>query len=137
MDKINIIHGVFYICSFSILYTWQISSYEALNINGYATMFGIILFVWVALKIKLGQRNEVLLTSSFEILLIFISWFLPYVLMPALMISGDILNAAKFACLGAIPLFVAIKLVTRRGLDRDVMAAGLIATLLIIGIRSL
>lgn len=136
-DKINIIHGIFYICSFIILYVWQISSYGFLNLNYYATVFGGLLFIWSIVKIKLCRRNEVLFTSSFEILLIFVSWFLPYVMLPALAVSDEVLRAAKFACLGAIPLFVAIKLVTRRSLDRDIMAVGLVGILLLIGVRSL
>lgn len=136
-DKINIIHGMFYFCSFFILYAWHLSSYEDLNLSTYATTFGAVLVVWIALKIRLGRRNEALLTSSFEILLIFVSWFLPYVILPALAVSGQVLEAARFACLAAIPLFVAIKLVTRRSLDRDIMAIGLTGILLLIGIRSM
>lgn len=136
-DKVNIIYGIFYICAFIILFVWHISSYESLYLSRYATLVGGLLFIWSTIKIKFGWRHEVLLTSSFEILLIFISWFLPYIMLPALAVSEDILNAAKFACLVSIPMFVTIKLVTRRKLDRDIMAVGLVSTLLLIGIRSL
>lgn len=134
-DQINVIHGIFYVSSFFILYAWHVSYYEAFHLGGYATIFAGLLFVWAALEIKLAERSGVLLTSSFEILLIFISWFLPYAILPAIALPEHILNAAKLACLEAIPLFIAIKLVTRRQSDRNMMAAGLISILCLIGIR--
>ena len=108
------------------------------------------LSIWAALKIKFKQRKAHFMTSSFEILLIFISWFIPFVVLPAIEVPEHVLTATKLACLGAIPLFIAIKLVVRRKLadnwpmeDRRKavqnwpMATGMILILCIIILKSI
>jgi len=80
----------------------------------------------------------VLLTSSFELLLIFIAWFVPYVVLPAIEVPEPVLNAAKLACLGSIPLLVAMKLVIKHQPHRNrKMALALIGMLVLISMRGL
>ncbi|MDT8377164.1 MAG: MraY family glycosyltransferase [Mariprofundaceae bacterium] len=134
----HIIYGLFYLCGFTILYAWNISSYHAFNLNIYIFLFGGLLLVWSFLKVKFKRRSEVFLTSGFELLLIFISWCLPYVILPAMEVPEPVLNAAKLACLGAIPLLIAMKLVIRRQPHRNrSMAVGLILILALIAVRAI
>jgi UDP-GlcNAc:undecaprenyl-phosphate GlcNAc-1-phosphate transferase len=94
--------------------------------------------MWSFLKVKFKRHSEVFLTSSFELLLIFISWFVPYVVLPAIEVSEPVLDAAKLACLGAIPLLIAMKLVIKRQPHRNrPMAIALTSILCFIDIRSL
>ena len=134
----NIIYGLFYLCGFTVLYTWNISSYHAFNLNMYIFLFGGLLLAWSFLKVKFKRNSEVFLTSSFELLLIFISWFIPYVILPAIDVPEPVLNAAKLACLGAIPLLIAMKLVIKRQPHRNRnMAIAQISILCLIAVRDL
>ncbi|MDT8377227.1 MAG: MraY family glycosyltransferase [Mariprofundaceae bacterium] len=134
----GIIYGLFYLCGFTILYAWNISSYHAFNLNMYIFLFGGLLLVWSFLKVKFKRHSEVFLTSGFELLLIFISWCLPYVILPAIEVPEPVLDAAKLACLGAIPLLIAMKLVIRRQPHRNrKMAVGLIFILAFIAARAM
>jgi len=136
-ERQSIVHGLLYVCGFTILYVWNISPYQTFNIDIYMLAFVCVLFVWAALKIKFKRRGEVFLTSSFELLLIFISWFIPYMVLPALEVSDVVMDAAKLSCLGAIPLLIAMKLTIAYQPSRNKkMAMGLIALLGIIAIRS-
>ncbi|WP_157819258.1 MraY family glycosyltransferase [Mariprofundus aestuarium] len=145
-----VICGLFYLCAYFITYTWGISSYGHFDLTLYAVVFLTFIAIWSALKIKFKQRKTVFLTSSFEILLIFISWFIPFVVLPAIEIPEHASIAAKLACLGAIPLFITIKLVVRRGVSEGApmedrrkathnwpMASGMIVILCFIILKSI
>ena len=134
----NIVHGLFYLCGFSILYAWNITPLHTLNLNIYMVLFSLLLLLWSALKIKFKSHREVFLTSSFELLLILISWFVPYIVLPVLDVSVAVMDAAKLSCLGAIPLLIAMKLTIKQQPHRNKkMAIGLIALLGIVAMRGL
>jgi len=137
-ESLNIIYGLFYLSAFIILYAWNISSYQFLNLNEYIFVFGGLLMAWAFVKIRYQRHGEVLLTSSFELLLIFISWFVPFAVLPAIEVSEPVLNAAKLACLGAIPVLVAMKLVIKRQPHRNKkMALALIGMLVLVSMRGM
>jgi UDP-GlcNAc:undecaprenyl-phosphate GlcNAc-1-phosphate transferase len=136
-NNLPVVYGLFYLCAFAILYAWNISSYEVFRLDIYAILLIAVLCLWVALKIIFKRNNEIFLNSNFEFLLIFISWFIPYVVLPAAGVSEHILNAAKFTCFEAIPFFLAMKLIIKRQPDRNTfMVAGLVSMLCIIAIRA-
>jgi UDP-GlcNAc:undecaprenyl-phosphate GlcNAc-1-phosphate transferase len=118
-DRLNVVYGLLYLCGFTILYAWNVSSYHDFNIHMYIFVFAGILLSWSLLKVKFKRNSEVFLTSNFELLLIFISWFIPYVVLPAIEVPEPVLNAAKFSCLGAIPLLIVMKLVIKRQPHRN------------------
>ncbi|MCF7821235.1 MAG: undecaprenyl/decaprenyl-phosphate alpha-N-acetylglucosaminyl 1-phosphate transferase [Mariprofundaceae bacterium] len=137
-QHLSVIYGLFYLCGFTILYAWNISTYHVFNLDIYIFLFGGLLLLWSFLKVKFKRNSEVFLTSSFELLLIFISWFVPYVVLPAIEVPESVLGAAKLACLGAIPLLIAMKLVIRRQPHRNrSMAVGLILILGFIAVRAM
>ncbi|ATX81982.1 UDP-GlcNAc:undecaprenyl-phosphate GlcNAc-1-phosphate transferase [Mariprofundus ferrinatatus] len=112
--QLAVVCGLFYLSAYVILFAWGVSSYEQFDLTLYAVIFMVFISIWAALKIKFKQRKTKFLTSSFEILLIFTSWFIPFVVLPAIEVPEKFSVATKLACLGAVPLFIAIKLVVRR-----------------------
>ncbi len=136
-EHLNIVYGLFYLCGFTILYAWNISTYQAFNLHQYMFLFAGLLLVWALLKVKFKRHSEVFLTSSFELLLIFISWFIPFLVLPALEVPDSVMHAAKASCLVAIPLLIAMKLVIKRQPQRNRdMAIGLILMLCFIALRA-
>lgn len=137
-NSMPIVYGIFYLCAFVILYTWKVSSYQNFNLDLYALWICFVLLVWSFLKIKFHQCREVLITSSFEVLIIFISWIIPYLILPIAVIPTKVVIATKFACLGAIPLLIAIKLVIKRQPHRNsTMAITFIFILFAVCLKSL
>jgi len=132
----SIVHGLFYVCGVFILYAWNMTPLHAFDLHVYMIGFGGLLLLWAALKIVFKSHHEVFLTSSFELLLLLIAWFVPYIALPALSVSPVVLVAAKLSCLAAIPLLIAMKVVIRKQPHRNrFMAMGLLLLLLIIAIR--
>ena len=133
--RLNIVYALFYLSGFTILYIWNVSSFHDFYLPWYTLGFIITLSFWSILKISFKSHREVFLTSGLEVLLIVISWFIPYTLLPVLGVSDEIMTAAKTSCLEAIPLFIAMKIVIRRQPDRNylfVMGLLLILVLMLI-----
>jgi len=118
-QHLNIVYGLFYLTGAAILYVWNISLYEGFPLRWYTFGFVAVLSVWSLLKIRFSGNKEVFLTSGLEMILIFVSWFVPYTLLPVLQVSDTVLIAAKTSCLEAIPLFIAMKIVVSRHPDRN------------------
>lgn len=136
-ERLSVVYGLFYLCGFALLYVWSVASYQHFDLTWYAFGFSIVLLVWSLLKIKFKRHSEVLLTSNFELLLIFISWFVPYEVLPAMQVPESVLAAAKLACFGSIPLLIAMKLVIKRQSHRNAkMALSLILLLLFVAVRA-
>jgi len=137
-QRLSIVYGLYYLAVFIVLWIWNSSSYNLLNLNEYMGLFTALLLLWAAFKIKFKSRHEVFLTSSFEILLIFTSWFVPFVVLPVFEVPIAVMDAAKLSCLEAIPLLIAMKLIIKRQPDRNRnMGLALIMLLLLIGIKAL
>ena len=131
-ERLNIVYGLFYLSGLTILYVWNISTYDGFSLSWYTLAFVIILSGWSVLKIVFKGHREVFLTSGLEVILIFVSWFVPYALLPVLNVSAEVLVAVKMSCLQAIPLFIAMKIVIRRHPDRNYMfISGIIGILLL------
>lgn len=137
-QRSSIVYGLYYLCAFVVLWIWSFSSSHILNMDTYIVSFACLLFVWSAFKIKFKGNNEVFLTSSFELLLILISWLIPYILLPVLGVSVQIMEAAKLSCLVSIPLFIALKLTVNNRPQRNKrMVLGMITLLVSIGMQTL
>lgn len=123
-EKPAIANGVTYFCCIGLLAIYHFAPGAPGWLHPYVAGLSILAFVWVALKIKFRQRREVLLTSSFEVLLVALSWLIPMVFMPLLGASEANREVAYAICLEAIPLVVALKAVTGRNPRNHGLFAG-------------
>lgn len=131
-ERLNIVYGLFYLTGVTILYVWNLSSYQGFELSWYVWVFMAVLSVWSMFKIIFKGHNEAFLTSGLEIILIFLSWFVPFTLLPVLDVPEEIMLAAKTSCLQAIPLLIAMKIVIRKHPDRNyMMVIGLLSILLL------
>ena len=131
-ERLNIVYGLFYLSGMAILYVWNLATYTGFSLATYTLGFSVVLFVWSALKIRFKGHKEVFLTSGLEVILILISWFIPFVVLPVLQVSEEVLVAAKTSCLEAIPLLIAMKIVIRRQPDRNYMMVGGLSVVLLL-----
>ena len=118
-ERLNVVYTIFYAAGVSILFVWNAAQHEGNFIQNYTIALTLILTIWTILKINYKSHHEAFLTSGLELLLIFISWFIPFTLLPILDVPDTILAAAKTTCLEAIPLLIAMKIVIRRQPDRN------------------
>ncbi len=58
----------------------------------------------------LPQKYCGLETSSFELLMVFLSWFLPFVLFQELHLPANVVEAGRLACLQVLPFMLATKI---------------------------
>ena len=131
-ERLNIVYGLFYLTGLTILYVWNVASYQGFELSWYVLVFVVVLSVWSMFKIIFKGHNEAFLTSGLEIILILLSWFVPFTLLPVLDVSEEIMIAAKTSCLQAVPLLIAMKIVIRRHPDRNyMMVIGLLSILLL------
>jgi hypothetical protein len=94
--------------------------------------------VWVLLKVRYRGHKEILLFSSFEILLIGASMFIPFVLVPTFGLGEGIRRTMITVCLESISFLMATKILIRHRPGRDYVIAGLfLFALVIIGAKGL
>ncbi|WP_051938298.1 glycosyltransferase family 4 protein [Ghiorsea bivora] len=131
-QRLNIVYGLFYLTGITILFVWNISSYQGFSFSWYVVAFVVVLFIWSMFKIIFKGHNEVLMTSGLEIILLCVSWFVPFTILPVLGVSEEMMAAAKAACLQAVPLLIAMKIVIRKHPDRNhLLLVGLLVILLL------
>jgi len=131
-ERLNIVYGLFYLSGLAVLYVWNLATYTHFSLIWYTLGFTVVLSLWSMLKIKFKGHSEVFLTSGLEVMLIFISWFIPFVVLPVLQVSEAVMVAAKTSCLEAIPLFIAMKIVIRKQPDRNYLMVGGLSFVLLI-----
>jgi hypothetical protein len=108
-------------------------------IRVYLAVYSGVVLVWVFLKMQVwSPHKDVLYATGFETLLIGISLFVPFVGIPATGIGEGARNAILMACLEAVPLLMALKILVRKQAPRlSVIAATLLLPLLLVGVRGL
>lgn len=134
-DRHGLAHGLIYLGIFVILSVYNL--YGPSWVGWYTACAVGMMTVWVALKLVFKNHGQVFLTSGIEVLAIIISWFVPVALANAFSVSEDVRQSLMAACLEAIPLLLAAKIVIRRQLRRNrPLAASLIVILLFVYLRS-
>lgn len=136
-EQSNIMFGLFYMAGLAILFVWNVSSFAAFDMGWYTLGLVVVLSLWALFKIRFKGHHEVFFTSGFEVLLIVLSWFVPYLLLPVLHVSDVIMAATKTSCLEAIPLFIAMKIVIRKQPHRNHMMAFALISIIALMILSI
>jgi len=98
----------------SIMYLVFLSNSAGENGKLYMEAFSILVMLWVLLKLVFASRYDILLTSSFEVLLIGLSWLVPYALVPVLVGDPDLVRIVNLTCIQSIVLLLGFKLLSRR-----------------------
>lgn len=107
----GMLHGAVYASIFVLffLYNLPVSNFDR-YVDGYLTGLSVLAAVWVAIKIIFRRKTAILRTSSFELLMVFLSWFMPFVLFEELRLPPSVVEAGRIACLQVLPLMLATKI---------------------------
>ena len=107
----GMLHGAVYVSIFILFFLYNLAAdAEGHWPRVYLTMISIVATVWVMIKIVFRKNTTILMTSSFELLMVFLSWFLPFVLFKELRLPSSVVDAGRLACLQVIPFILATKI---------------------------
>lgn len=135
----NILCGSVYLAIWILMLLYEISSVENPSwLEAYNSWSAGLVLLWVVLKLIFSKHNEIVFASGFELLMLFISWFIPFVVMAELPVSPAVLHAVQHACLLSIPFLLAMKINIRVfGGHNRWIAIPLIFGLTVVGFRGL
>lgn len=106
----GMLHGSVYVSIFALffLYNWG-GVGDGHWSRVYLTAISMGAAIWVAIKIMFRKNTAILMTSGFELLMVFLSWFLPFVLFDELHLPANVVDAGRLACLQVLPFMLATK----------------------------
>lgn len=134
----GILHGALYASIFLLLFHYNTHFTAADEINHILRPLTVITAIWVLAKIFLRGNHAVLFTTSFELLLLFLIWFLPFILLDSLLIPEEFIFAGKIACLESLPYLLLLKIYFKKKPEANVqILSGLTIALITIVLRSL
>lgn len=135
----GMLHGAVYVTVFALFFLYNIAvAGEALWAMGYLVTISLIAALWVATKLYFRKNTAVLQTSSFELLMLFVAWFVPFVLLPEIGLPPRIVDAGRWACLQALPFLLAAKIYFRIQPRGNIWVVGIMTSaLVIIALRNL
>jgi len=109
-DGKGILHGSVYVSIFVLFFLYNVTEVADTHWSSiYLVFVPVLASAWVVIKIVFQRRSVVLKTSGFELLMLFLSWFLPFVLLEGLNLSMHLVDAGRLACLEALPFMLAAK----------------------------
>lgn len=104
-------HGSIYVSIFVLFFLYNLApATEVVLPKIYLTVISMLAVVWVALKITFRRNTVILSTSSFELLMVFLSWFMPFVLFQELHLPTLVVESGRLACLQVLPFMLATKI---------------------------
>lgn len=133
----SILHGTMYLAIFALLVIYELS---AIRVPSWLAMYtpwaAGFAGLWVLLKLIFSDHNEIVFASGFELLMLFVSWFIPFVVLEELNMPGNVIRAIQHACLLSIPFMLAMKINIRNygGHNRWIVGP-LVFGLVAVGVR--
>lgn len=133
-----IVHGLLYLACVSIIFSLNMSQQAVPWLSLYMQIASGIVLLWVLLKLIFKRNNEVFLTSGFEFLLIFISWFIPMIVLPQIHAPETLTHLITLVCIETIPFFIAFKIIIREQPRRNsIIALSMVFALVLLGCKGL
>jgi UDP-GlcNAc:undecaprenyl-phosphate GlcNAc-1-phosphate transferase len=130
--------GLTYAACACLIAILQVSPDAPRWLYAYLAVLSALVMVWVLLKMRYRGHKEILLFSSFEILLIGASLFIPFVLVPTFGLGEGIRRTMITVCLESISFLMATKILIRHRPGRDYVIAGFfLFALVILGAKGL
>lgn len=107
----GILHGTLYLVIFAVLLLYNLSAVSRPSwLAEYLNVLAALVLLWVVLKMVFSNFAEIVIASEFELLMLFLSWFVPFVVLKDLPLSSRELEAAQHTCLLSIPFLLAMKI---------------------------
>ncbi|TXT25107.1 MAG: UDP-N-acetylglucosamine:undecaprenyl-P N-acetylglucosaminyl 1-P transferase [Gallionellaceae bacterium] len=133
----GILHGTLYLTIFALLLIYNLSAqYNPSWLDWYLNALSAATLVWVVLKLFFSKHSEIIFASGFELLILFVSWFVPFVALEDLQISATVLQSVQRTCLLSIPFMLAMKINIRNQGQNHWVSIPLVVALAIVATRA-
>lgn len=135
----GMLHGSIYVSIFTLFFLYNLAAEGGRDWPSlYLTLISVLAAIWVAAKIIFRRKLVILSTSGFELLMLFLSWFMPFVLFQELSLPVSVVDAGRHACLQVLPFMLAIKLYFNTQPQANKWVVGILSgTTVIIALRGL
>lgn len=135
----GMLHGAIYASIFTLFFIYNLAAEGGRHWPSlYLTSISILAALWVTVKIIFRRKMVILNTSSFELLMLFLSWFMPFVLFKELNLPVNVIDAGRHACLQVLPFMLSIKIYLDREPRTNKWVVGILSgTTVLIALRGL
>jgi len=107
----GMLHGSIYVSIFALLFLYNLGvDTDSYWTRVYLTTISGLAAMWAAIKIGFHRNTMILMISSVELLIVFLSWFPAFVWSQELHLSPNVIDAGRMACLQVLPFILAIKI---------------------------
>ncbi len=107
----GMLQGAIYVSIFALFFLYNLAvDTEGPWARAYLTTISALAAAWVVIRTVIHRNTVILMTSSPELLMVFLSWFFPFVLLPELRLPASVIEAGRLACLQVLPFMLAIKI---------------------------
>jgi len=107
----GMLHGSIYVSIFTLFFLYNLAAESGRHWPSiYLTAISALAVTWVIAKIIFRRKLVILSTSGFELLMLLLSWFMPFVLFQELSLPARVVDAARHACLQVLPFMLAAKI---------------------------
>ena len=136
-NDMGIAQAIIFLLIFSLVSQYLFIPLPPSWLMTYMTFFSVSLTFWVAVRITFRRRYQIIMPTSFEMLLILFSWFIPLVIGPALHLNDATQYQLLLACAFSIPILAGAKTMMRRYARRNTkFVIFMEVALFIIGIKT-
>ena len=130
-------HALIFFSIFALLLLYLFNPNHPTWMNLYLSCISILSLVWVICRVVYKRRYQVILPTSFELLLIVISWFIPLLWGQMLDLNMNIQQYLIITCILSIPILAGAKAMMRRQARRNTkLVACLQMALILLGIKA-
>jgi len=135
----GILHGALYVSIFALVFLYNLAASEGPGWEaGYLWMLAAAATLWVVSKMIFRKNATYLKTSAFELLMVLLSWFLPFVLFEDLKLPQPVIEAGRVTCLQVIPFMIAAKIYfNAKPQDHRWLVGGLSGAMAVVALRGL
>lgn len=135
----GMLHGSIYVSIFALIFLYGLGGNARMHWPvTYLTITSLFAVAWVAIKIIFRNKTAILKTSSFELLMVFLSWFVPFVLFQELRLPVNVEEAGRVACLQTLPFLLVAKVYFNFRPQGDRWVVGALAgTMVMVALRGL
>lgn len=111
----GMLYGAVYVSIFAMVFIYNLGAATGTFRPGaYLQVISVLAAAWVVVKLVFRKNTVFLKVSGFELLMVLLSWFLPFVLLEDLRLPGNVVEAGRMACLQVIPFMFTAKITSVR-----------------------
>ena len=129
----GMLHGSIYVSIFVLIFLYNCGGIgDGHWPRIYLTTISVLTLLWVLVKIAFNKKMVVLKASGFELLMVLLSWFVPFVVFQEVRLPSAVVEAGRLACLQSLPFLLATKIYFNVQPQADRWVVGVLVSVIVI-----